>query len=515
MDQRHDHDQAISRRAFLKAAAGSAAAAGIGFELTPGQARAAAYSLPEPDRLFCGVQIASHSALDEGIDYCLDLLGEQAAVNALLFNPVSYYGAMGRPKELQGDHGRPLRDNSRRKLTQIWFTPHEKHYKDTTLRHKPADPSREYAGRELFHELAEPCKKRGMKLYVRWYEPAADFIPVENWKSVLYIDAEGKRGKRPCWNNPDYRAFVAATMQDLFASYPLDGIQYSVERMGPLAEALFDGFTPHCFCAHCQARAKREGIDAERARQGALALGRTMRGIMDGTLKPTDGVMVEIMRQIIRYPELLAWERQWRLAGEEVNQIALKTVKAARPGAAVGLHQDHLQSSWDFIFRATLAWDEVAVGYDWIKPILYHEILGPRIRTRYLDRLKAGLFKELTLEQSLELYYSVFGYDKGAEPKLADLDKGFSPEYVYRESKRYVAGFGHRAKFYAGIGVDIPAGQGWGDMVWQSDPEKLARAVHRSFDAGGQGIVISREYEEMTLPSLKVIGKTIREIAKQ
>jgi hypothetical protein len=334
LDKQHHGDRSpLSRRAFLKA---SAAVAGMGLSFAPHPALAAAFTVPDPDKIFCGIQIATHSVLDEGIDYCLDLLGEQAAVNAVLFNAFSYYGAMGRPKEVQGDHGRPLLDNSKRKLTQIWVQPHDHYYVETALRHSPADPAREYAGRDVFHELAEPCKKRGMKLYVRWYEPASDFIPVENWKSVLFEDAEGKRGKRPCWNHPDYRAFIAATMWDLFENYPLDGIQYGVERPQPLTETLFLGAAPHCFCSHCQGRARREGIDLARVKTGALALSTPMRGIIAGTLKPTDGVLVEVMRVFFHYPELLAWERQWRLAGEEVNQLVLKTVKTARPGAVVG-----------------------------------------------------------------------------------------------------------------------------------------------------------------------------------
>jgi hypothetical protein len=33
----------------------------------------------------------------------------------------------------------------------------------------------------------------------------------------------------------------------------------------------------------------------------------------------------------------------------------------------------------------------------------------------------------------------------------------------------------------------------------------------RTFDAGAAGVVISREYEELTVPNLKAVGRALRE----
>lgn len=48
-----------------------------------------------------------------------------------------------------------------------------------------------------------------------------------------------------------------------------------------------------------------------------------------------------------------------------------------------------------------------------------------------------------------------------------------------------------------------------GMQPFPSDPDKLTRAVTRAFDAGANGIVISREYDEMRLPSLRAIGRAV------
>jgi hypothetical protein len=119
----------------------------------------------------------------------------------------------------------------------------------------------------------------------------------------------------------------------------------------------------------------------------------------------------------------------------------------------------------------------------------------------------------LTTQQALGLYYAFFGYDPKVEATAEDLaDKGLSPDYVYRETKRAVDGVAGGAAVYAGIGMDIPKGGGWGTDKWQSDPADVYMATRKTFEAGGKGVVASREYEEITLDSLRAMGKAIDEI---
>ena len=89
------------------------------------------------------------------------------------------------------------------------------------------------------------------------------------------------------------------------------------------------------------------------------------------------------------------------------------------------------------------------------------------------------------------------------EPKLDQLDKaGFSPDYVYRETKRSVASAAGKTKIYPGIGFDVP----WGSNTVPADPEKVYQPVIKAFEAGANGIVVSREYEEMRVPNLRASG---------
>jgi hypothetical protein len=214
---------------------------------------------------------------------------------------------------------------------------------------------------------------------------------------------------------------------------------------------------------------------------------------------------------MIRYPEILSWEYQYRQAREEVTGGMYRTIKAIKPDADVGWHVDHQPSSWDLVYRAEMTYAEMAPHSDFIKFIAYHDVLGPRIRYWYLERFQKTILGELSLQESLDLYYDLFGYDKNVEPKLNELaTKGFSPDYVYRETKRSVASAEGKTKIYTGIGFDAP----WGNAHLDADPEKVYECVVKAFEAGANGIVVSREYEEMRVPNLKAVGRAIASLKR-
>ena len=222
-------DNDTHRREFLKTAVALPALAGLA-----GQADAQQTGLgPAPK--FNGIQMGPQTILDEGIDRCLDLIQETAGINALMVYSHTYHGDIRKPPQLLAtDHGVPVRDMRSRKLPWVWVKPHEEFYKGTILRHQKVDTSFEYADRDLFAELVEPCRKRGMKLYARILEGTGREVArmVEGYSKVETVDIYGRPTLVPCWNHPDYRAWWNATVEDLFRSYSLDGLQWGAERQG-------------------------------------------------------------------------------------------------------------------------------------------------------------------------------------------------------------------------------------------------------------------------------------------
>ncbi len=229
--------------------------------------------------------------------------------------------------------------------------------------------------------------------------------------------------------------------------------------MGPLMNVIspWNNNPPTCFCEHCRARGRAAGIDSDRARHGYRALHAYVQGQMAGAAHPPEGMFGGFLRLLIRYPEILSWEYQYRLGREAICAAMYRRAKQVKPSADVGWHVDHQPSSWDLVYRAEMSYEEMAPHTDFVKIIAYHNVLSPRIRDWYLPRFQKTILGEIPLETSLELYYDLFGYDKRVEPSLTELGgRGFTPDYVFRETKRSVASANGKTKIYAGVGFDVP-----------------------------------------------------------
>ena len=266
----------IDRRSFIERLAAGAAVTSVQPAVLVAQSPASA--VPPAGR-FNGIQMGPHTILDEGIERTLDLIAETAAINAVMPYSHAYNAALVKPLRDRADHGVPLTDNAGRRFPLVWVRTHDQYYKDTTLRHQAVDASHEHARRDLFAELVEPARKRGMKVYARILESSAMSRVVANYDKVVTRDVNDRPTNVACWNHPDYVAFWAGTMEDLFRSYDLDGVQWGAERMGPLMNVIspWNNDPPACFCEHCAARGRAAGIDAERARQGTRRCTTTCR----------------------------------------------------------------------------------------------------------------------------------------------------------------------------------------------------------------------------------------------
>jgi hypothetical protein len=493
----------MHRRHFLKTQAIMLAAA-----LT-GKAQMPATS----SRVLSGMQIGPYDPLDEGIEACLDFLQEHGAINALFCYSQTYHLGESPVNVLATDHPCPPKNPAGRVLPFQWVDLPEQPFAGLRVRHERRRPQAEYAGRDVFAELAEPCRKRGIKLYARILEAGmsrADRIP--GYAEVASLNLDGRPADGPCWNHPDYREWIRLTVQETLRKYPLDGLQYGAERVGVLSEILFKGNSPSCFCPFCQERNRSKGIDVKRAIAGYRLLHDLMRGVAAGGAKPVDGVMTEVLRVCFQYPEVLAYYREWLQADTEIHQMVYKTAKAVRPSAEVGQHVDHQRSSWDILYRAAVSYGDMAGHNDFIKPILYHEIMGPRLQEWVVDEMQKRVLADLSKEQALGLFYGIFGHDPSHEPSYANLShSGLSPEYVYRETLRCVKGVAGRAKVYAGIGLDVPHYVPGGMKPMPSDPESVQAATSRALEAGAQGVLASREYREIRRPSLQAFGRAVRQ----
>jgi hypothetical protein len=501
-------DEGADRRDFIRQLALLIASAGASLRW-PEVADAGQTSPPAaPPANLVGIQMGPHTMLDEGIDRCLDLVQDTAGINTLFVYSHAYGGDLRKPLNvLATDHGVPPRDQQARKLPLVWVRQHDRYFKDTTLRHQSVDGTFEYGDRDLFAEMVAAARRRGMKIYARILESGSR--AVQNVENVATITVAGQPTQTACWNHPEYRAFWNATVEDLFRSYELDGFQWGAERASPLANVLQNGrdASATCFCSFCRARNAALGIDAERARQGFARVLAFVQGMRAGTLTPAEGAGAEFLRVLLQHPEVLAWEYQYRMAREETMAGMYRTIKAITPAAQVGWHVDHWATSMDLIARSVMSYADMAPHADFLKVVVYHAVAGPRIRS-WVANVQRSVLSQLTLQQALDLHYDLFGYDKRVEPGANEpAPRGGSPDYVFRETRRSVASAEGKTRIYPGIGFNVPG-------PVRDDPEMIFEAVTNAYRAGASGIVASREYEEMTVPNLRAVGRAVRALAR-
>ena len=453
---------------------------------------------------FVGVQLGSHSVFDEGVNHVLDVLQETAQINALFVYSHAYQNFIkNRPGEGLADHGRGV-NTSERELGHRWVPSNDEYYGSTYLRHSD-NSTTEYAGRDVLEELSAPAKARGMKVFARMLEGNEGFLAraIDGWPQILTVDVYGRRGAVPCWNNPDYRSWMTGTVADVFSTHELDGFKYGAERSGPLSQMLLHGKAPGCFCEFCQSDGAARGINVDRAMRGFRAMHEFCEKCAQGN-RPVDGAFVTFLRLLLQYPEILAWEQLWHESMDSGAQQMYGTIKAIAPAAQIGWHVWH-GVTFDPFYQAEMDYAEMASYSDWIKPVVYHDIAGVRIRN-VCEELATTVFSDMTPASVRTFLFEVLGYDSKME---ADFDAlptdGMSPEYVWREVRRCVLALNGRVPVYAGVGFDVPTN---GNPI-RSTPERVFEATYRAFAAGAAGLLVSREYDEMRIENLQAVGRAI------
>ncbi len=467
-----------------------------------------------PDnKWFVGVQTAPVNFVDEGVETLLDMLVERFGINSLMIGTVSWLSLkVGRrvSQELEGwpDHGTPgeapLQGGS-------YLTPRPSFYANTFIKSfRAKDP--ELAGIDILDLVIPHTRARGVRVYPDLMEPMFNYaghgsseeLDIPNLPSVLQIDVLGRISSEPCLNNPDYRHWLHAVVEDHCRHYDIDGIMWCNERRSPLDAALV-GEPPHCFCRHCIELASLEGIDCERARAGALAVWQTIAALREGRTGP-DGALVEFLRVVYQHPELLLWERFWVERNKALDRELYGIVKFCDERLEFGLNvwnRNHL-NPWR---KAQWPWAEQTQWADWVKPIVYQHQTGA-VFVEELAPLLAGVFRDLEPALVAELAKAALGLGEAPWPEL--VQRGMDPDtYVSGQARETLAAVGDRLKVYMGIGVDAPR---WRADQAECTPEIVRRSVLAADQAGADGVIFGPAYSGMNLTTLNGAADALREL---
>ncbi len=455
---------------------------------------------------YIAIQIGAVSFVDEGYDKVMDIVQERAHVNTIWLNTYTYgRGTGGRqvPGHPLPDHGVQEYDLEYHGGAFYDYSP--EFFRNTILKDFRAP---DYNRANVLAEVLAQAAPRNIDVVAWDYNNAYPAIParMKNYTQVVEIDVYGRRTNVACFNNEDYRQFLFGKIEDLLKTYPgIAGIAWGCERMGPLMNLIGGGWTtPYigCFCPDCRRKARERDISVERARRGYLELERLFDAARRDQ-RPADGYFVTFWRLLLNYPEILAWEKLWTDSYHEIRAEVYGIAKAIAPDKPFGFHIMHNATLSPF-YRAEEDYSERKNYADFVKAVVYNNCGGPRM-AQFLDRLHATIFRDAGPEDMLPLYFKIMNYEEAAYRELPT--SGLSSDYVYRETKRAIAGVGGAIPVYPGIDIDIPTGPG----QKRTTPDDVREAVKAAFAAGAPGVVLSRKYSEMRLANLAGAGAGLRE----
>jgi len=433
---------------------------------------------------YIGTQISLPGFLQFGVDPILDLVQEKAGVNSFRIHADD---AIAPNRHL-------LSLESESPTFNIAGTPmNPANYRGTSFTPRPFMGAVPAARRmELFHEIMEKAHARGMTVHARVI--IGPDREREAFSHLLAIDYTGSPIGRPCWNHPDYRAYLKGMAEDFFKTAPikLDGWLQMNEDEGPLSDAFHAhmGKTPACFCEYCGQRAHREGLDMDRAKRGYAKLINLGQASASGQDPWSDGGLIGLLRIFQEFPEILGWQQMQQLANEETMRLVKGVMKLCHPAAELGHHVVHM-ASFTPVSMAGYDYSRLAEFCDHLCPLMYHSQSGNRFSSR-VTSLKQRLFPNIPEEDFVRGYYYLMGLDPAKHPSWKELRDGDLQveDYVKKETARVVRAANGRAKVYSNVGWETEDGVPAKDVK----QTRTYRAVTAAIEAGADGIFLCRTF---------------------
>ena len=143
-----------------------------------------------------------------------------------------------------------------------------------------------------------------------------------------------------------------------------------------------------------------------------------------------------------------------------------------------------------------------------LKVVVYNNCGGERY-ANFIRNVGSTVFRDVPKEELLRFNNHLLNY--GEEAKLDDLAAaGLSPDYIFRETRRALAGVQGKCKVLPGIDIGIPTGA----QSRKASPEDTYAAVTAALKAGADGLILSRKYSEMRLANLEAAGRAARDFQK-
>jgi hypothetical protein len=442
---------------------------------------------------------------DEGIENVLDNLQNKGAVNTIYsYTYDTDPNRIHKGGQLPG-HGKFGPDGLRTGGGYFDYDP--KYFLNTRIKEFRSFDDGKF---NVITDVAPKAKARGMDYFALDFNNPFPVMmkTIPGYSEVSEIDINGLRTATPCYNNPDYRAFLQGKIEVYLKQYAeyVDGIMWSAENMGPFDNMIGGDWAMigiSCFCPYCLQKARDKGISSERAKEGYRRLQYLFRSGSKLGQRPPDGYFATFWRTLLEYPEVLSWNNLWMDSYREVRAELYGAAKSIAPEKPFGFH---IQQNVTFspFYSGAEDFAQLANFSDFLKIATYNNAGGPRM-ARLIDRLADTVFRDTDSAKFLPVYYDMMGYHQASEPEITL--NGLTSEYVISATRRIMADVGDKSKIYPGIDIGVPT-KAVGEK--QTHADDVRQAVTAAWQAGVPGIVLSRDYSEMELESLAAAGDATR-----
>ncbi|MBI2438896.1 MAG: hypothetical protein HYV36_08825 [Lentisphaerae bacterium] len=297
----------------------------------------------------------------------------RAGANALLFFTSLYHGY----RLLQRRY--PRKAIYTLETDRVFWNPDPALYKDCALQ---PQRSLELDKTDLVAELAKACKAEGV-LFSALIPVCAGERLAQEHPDLAVTNLYGAKDRLfVCYNNPAVRAYRQAMIRDLAGRYELDALMLDKIPQIMLEQYAFSGMFDaplrtvgsFCFCAHCQAAARKQGLDLEEVRARALE-------IASRSLQVPPHIVAALGEQLMgdtEIPLLLLEEPLIRRMLEFRFQSAVEFVRE------LGALAKSLRAS--LIFQAAFA-PPAHIGHDMTSPRLWLAIQSYKLYREVLDEI--------------------------------------------------------------------------------------------------------------------------------
>ena len=256
--------------------------------------------------------------------------------------------------------------------------------------------TQDYAGRDIFQEMADAGAKHGVGL-CGWVSCFANGRVAMEYPQHSVQNMYGARDRLfLCFNDPEVQKYVLAMFTDMVSRYPMTSVMadkipqttLELDGFGGRIDPLLRMAGSLCFCDHCMAQAQNDGIDLKGAKKLSLELGdasRKMPQYVRDALKDNLKGDTEIPLFLIENPvfaEVLRWRMdctvrflaQVRAAVRQIRpEIKLSAAlvppvkighDAASPRAWLGAQSYQKFARVLDTLHCVIHWDANVVAYD-------------------------------------------------------------------------------------------------------------------------------------------------------